>query len=70
MVTNEANTHGAGRLNGNYPSGLSHFSETNTKLAKIHEFATHFVQRCLEMKTPNLSKDFRQKSFTNDVECQ
>ena len=31
-----------------YSSGQSHFSEINAKLAEENEFATHFVQKCLE----------------------
>ena len=31
-----------------YSTGQSHFSEINAKLAQENEFATHFVQKCLE----------------------
>ena len=33
-----------------YSSGQSHFSEINVKLAEKNEFATHFVQKCLETR--------------------
>ena len=33
-----------------YSSGQSHFSEINVKLAEKMEFATHFVQKCLETR--------------------
>ena len=32
-----------------YSSGESHFSEINVRLAEENEFATHFVQKCLEV---------------------
>ena len=33
-----------------YSSGQSHFSENNVKLAVKNEFATHYVQKCLETR--------------------
>ena len=33
-----------------YSTGQSHFSEINAKLAQENEFATHFVQKCLETR--------------------
>ena len=33
-----------------YSSGQSHFSDINIKLAEKNEFATHFVQKCLETR--------------------
>ena len=50
-----------------YSSGQSHFSEINVKLAEKNKYATHSVQRSLEMcenkEKPNVSEDFRQKKF-------
>ena len=37
------------RLKG-YSSGQSKVSETKVKLAEKNDFATHFVQKCLEMR--------------------
>ena len=55
-----------------YSSGQSHFSEINVKLAEKNKYATHSVQRSLEMcenkEKPSASEDFRQKSSTSDVE--
>ena len=43
------------------------FSEINVKLAEKNKYATHSVQRSLEMcknkEKPNISEDFRQKKF-------
>ena len=54
-----------------YSSGQSHFSEINVKLAEKNKYATHSVQRSLEMcenkENPSVSEDFRQKSSTSDV---
>ena len=48
-----------------YSSGQSHFSEINIKLAEKNKYATHSVQRSLEMcenkEKPSVSEDFRQK---------
>ena len=48
-----------------YSSDQSHFSEINVKLAEKNKYATHSVQRSLEMcenkKKPGVSEDFRQK---------
>ena len=48
-------------------SGQSHFSEINVKLAEKNKYATHSVQRSLEMgenkEQPSVSEDFRQKQF-------
>ena len=50
-----------------YSSGQSHFSEINVKLAEKNKYATHSVQRSLEMcenkEKPSISEDFRQKKF-------
>ena len=50
-----------------YSSGQSHFSEINVKLAEKNKYATHSVQRSLEMcenkEKPSISEDFRQKMF-------
>ena len=50
-----------------YSSGQSHFSEINVKLAEKNNYATHSVQRSLEMcenkEKPSVSEDFRQKKF-------
>ena len=55
-----------------YSSGKSHFSEITVKLAEKNKYATHSVQRSLEMceneEKPSVSEDFRQKSSTSDVE--
>ena len=44
-----------------------HFSEINVKLAEKNKYATHSVQRCLEMcenkQKPSVSEGFRQKMF-------
>ena len=50
-----------------YSSCQSHFSEINVKLAEKNKYATHSVQRSLEMcenkGKPSVSEDFRQKTF-------
>ena len=50
-----------------HSSGQSHFSEINVKLAEKNKYATHSVQRSLEMcenkEKPSVSEDFRQKKF-------
>ena len=50
-----------------YSSDQSHFSEINVKLAEKNKYATHSVQRSLEMcenkEKPGVSEDFRQKKF-------
>ena len=50
-----------------YSSDQSHFSEINVKLAEKNKYATHSVQRSLEMcenkEKPSVSEDFRQKKF-------
>ena len=47
-----------------YSSGQSHFSEINVKLAEKNKYATHSVQRSLEMcenkQKPSVSEDFYQ----------
>ena len=49
----------------------SHNSENIVKLTEKNKFATHLLQRCLEMcknkQKPSVSEDFRQKSSTSDV---
>ena len=46
-----------------YSSDQSHFSEINVKLAEKNKYATHSVQRSLEMcenkEKPSVSEDFR-----------
>ena len=48
------------------------FSEINVKLAEKNKYATHSVQRSLEMcenkEKPSISEDFDKKSSTSDVE--
>ena len=50
-----------------YSSDQSHFSEINVKLGEKNKYATHSVQRSLEMcenkEKPSVSEDFRQKKF-------
>ena len=50
-----------------YSSDQSHFLEINVKLAEKNKYATHSVQRSLEMcenkEKPSVSEDFRQKKF-------
>ena len=50
-----------------YSSDQSHFTEINVKLAEKNKYATHSVQRSLEMcenkEKPSVSEDFRQKKF-------
>ena len=50
-----------------YSSGQSHFSEINVKLAEKSKYATHSIQRSLEISENkeklNVSEDFRQKKF-------
>ena len=50
-----------------YSSDQSHFSEIKVKLAEKNKYATHSVQRSLEMcknkEKPSVSEDFRQKKF-------
>ena len=61
-----------GQLLKGYSSDQSHFSEINAKLDEKNKYATHSVQRSLEMcenkEKPSVSEDFRQKSSTSDVE--
>ena len=55
-----------------YSSGPSHFLEINIKLAEKNKYATHSVQRSLEIcenkEKPSVYEDFWQKSSTSDVE--
>ena len=50
-----------------YSSDHSHFSEINVKLAEKNKYATHSVQRsldmCENMEKTSVSEDFRQKMF-------
>ena len=60
-------THSLNLVKGGYSSDQSHFAEINVKLAEKNKYATHSVQRSLEMcenmEKPSVSEDFRQKKF-------